>query len=208
MIIVGAGGFAKEISEVIAELNIFDNLFYFDNVNNYPTDYKVFNKYELVSEIDIVKEKFKKDNRFVLGLGNPFFREQFTQQLTQLGGKLTSIISPLAKIAKNNVTIGKGATILHYSTIGPGASIGEGALIYHNVQITHDCLIGNYVELSPNAVLLGNVKLGDYVRVGANATILPRLSVGNKAVVGAGAVVTTGIEDLSTVAGVPARKIN
>ena len=55
--------------------------------------------------------------------------------------------------------------------------------------------------------LLGHVKIGKSCYIGANSTILPTINIGNNAIVGAGAVVIRDVEENSTYAGVPAKRI-
>lgn len=204
MLIIGARGFAKELLDVFIDLKMDEELCFYDDVNQYENAY-LFEKYPLLNSIDNANKMFiNEDNRFVLGIGNPYLREKMVKQFESIGGKLTSIISPSAKISSNGVHIGKGSTILHYCTIASCVEIGIAPLIYHNVQITHDCLIGDYVELSPGSALLGGSKIGNYVHIGANATILPNIKIGNNVIVGAGAVVTKNVPDNCVVAGIPA----
>lgn len=203
MIIIGAGGFAKELIEAISPNNIEQGLHFFDNTSkSYATLF--LGQFPIISNWDQFTSELQNDQRFVLGLGGSKNRKSITKQCEALGGVLTSVISNQAYIGSYDITIGEGATILHNATIANGVKIGRGALIYHNVQITHDCTIGDFCELSPGATLLGKVKLGHNVQVGANATILPGIEVGDDTVIGAGAVVTKDVPSGRTVKGIPA----
>lgn len=205
MIIIGAGGFAKELLDVCSENEFLDNLHFFDNVNpNQPE--KLYDRFPILkteAELDSFFEHTSK--HFALGLGNPELRQKVADEMNLKGGILFSVISQKAHIGAFDVHIGEGATILHNATIANGCKIGKGVLIYHNVQVTHDCMIGDFVELSPGATLLGKVSIGNGVHVGANATILPGVSVGDNVVIGAGAIVTKNIPSDSTVKGIPAK---
>ena len=50
----------------------------------------------------------------------------------------------------NNVEIGKGTKIWHFSHIQSGAEIGEGCSIGQNVNIGNNVKIGNYVKIQNN----------------------------------------------------------
>lgn len=205
MIVIGAGGFAKELLEVLDQLSQIDNLRFFDNITK-KLPKKKFNEYELLKSFDEAAIYINTiDNRFFLGLGNPKIRQFMYLKFTSLNGELTSAISPNAFIGRYNQNIGKGATILANATITSGVTIGMGLLMYPNAVITHDCILGNFVELSPGATILGNCKIGNLTHIGANATILPNLKIGNNVVVGAGSVVTKDIPDDTLVVGVPAK---
>lgn len=85
--------------------------------------------------------------------------------------------------------------------------IHDGAKIDNLVHIAHNDIIGD------NALIIAGASLGGGVRVGKNAWIAPnasvkqQLTIGEHSVVGLGAVVIRAVEDRTTVAGNPAKKI-
>lgn len=204
MLIAGAGGHAKEILGIFAELNQLNDICFFDDYAA-NTATAVFDTFSILKTEKEVKNLFKEDNRFVIGVGNPTLREQISNKLQSYGGKLVSIISPKANIGKYCVTLENGLNILTQATITQNVFIGEGSLIHINSIIHHDCVIGKYCEISPNATILGKVKMGDYCSIGAGAVILPGVELGNNVTVGAGAVVTKNISHNQLVKGVPAK---
>jgi sugar O-acyltransferase (sialic acid O-acetyltransferase NeuD family) len=204
MLIIGAKGFAKELFEICYDLN-FKDLYFFDNISIDLENY-IYDKYKLLKNYDEARDYFNNvDNRFVLGIGNPNLRQSMANIFENLGGILTSIISPQAKIGKHDIVIGSGACVLANANITSSVKIGTGLLMYTNSIITHGCVIGDFVELSPGATLLGNCKIGSYTHIGANATILPNLTIGSNCIIGAGAVVTKNVADNKVVKGNPAK---
>jgi sugar O-acyltransferase (sialic acid O-acetyltransferase NeuD family) len=204
MIIVGAGGFAKEIFEVTNIIDPNSDLFFFDNVNkNSPSS--LYNK-KIITTFEEAKSYLSKsDNRYVLGVGNPRIRKILSERFDLIGGDLYSVISPRSNIGNFCVDIGKGATILAGATITSNVIIGKGLLMYPNSIITHDCKLGDFVELSPGATVLGNCSVGNYSHIGANATILPNVTIGNNVFVAAGSIVTKNTPDNCLILGAPAR---
>ena len=206
MIVIGAGGFAKQIVDQLIQEPNFQNIIFFDNKNlRRDLFLQEFPIYHSFDEIEYHFCNF--DKRFLLGLSNPDIRKLFYQNLTKLGGKLTSLYSKNSIISKFNVIIGKGTVILSGVKIEPNVTIGIGCLINLNVAITHDCKIGDFVEISPGSILLGGVEIGECSFVGSGAVILPKLRIGKNCKIGAGAVVTKNIPDGYTVVGNPAKKI-
>lgn len=207
MLIIGAKGFAKELFEVCSQLRYTENTSFYDDVSN-DLPKSIFDKFPILRNEDEAKLYFQnQDRRFILGLGNPLLRKQMVDKFTKLGGRLTSIISPKANIAKHQVIIERGATILDGAHITSSVKIGSALLMYPNSVVTHDCVLGDFVDISPGATLLGRCILGSFVSVGSNTSILPNVKIGSYVQIGAGSVVTKDIPDNSLVVGAPARVI-
>tara|TARA_Y100000746_G_scaffold37700_1_gene28134 strand:+ start:511 stop:828 length:318 start_codon:yes stop_codon:yes gene_type:complete len=65
----------------------------------------------------------------------------------------------------NNVLIGKGTKIWHFSHIQSGAIIGESCSVGQNVNIGNNVKIGNHVKIQNNVSVYEGVELEDYVFV-------------------------------------------
>lgn len=203
MLIVGAGGFAKEILETFQTKKETDNLVFFDET--ITSNDKLFGQFDILKTEDEVRQYFNHyGNQFTLGIGSPMLRYNMLNRFAKLGGKLKTTLSPSAEIGSYDVKIGDGCNILQKAILSNSCQVGIGCIVYYNAIITHDCEIGNFVEISPSANILGKVTIGDFSRVGANATILPKLTIGKNVTIAAGAVVTSNVPDNTMVAGVPA----
>lgn len=207
MLIVGAKGFAKEILEVMHQLNQLDGLVFYDDLNDNMPE-KLFGQFLVLKTIQEASNYFKTiDNQFTLGIGNPVLRKKLYDKFTALGGKFTSTISPLATIGRYGNYIESGCNIMTGSVITSDIKIKTGTLINLNCTIGHDSFVGEFVELSPGVHISGNCIIGDYSIFGSNATILPKLTIGKNVIIGAGAIVTKDLPDNCVAVGVPARII-
>jgi UDP-2-acetamido-3-amino-2,3-dideoxy-glucuronate N-acetyltransferase len=65
-----------------------------------------------------------------------------------------------------NVQIGEGTKIWHFSHVQSGASIGENCSIGQNVNIGNNVKIGNHVKIQNNVSVYEGVVLEDYVFCG------------------------------------------
>lgn len=207
MLIVGAKGFAKEVLEVLHQLNQLEDIAFYDDVNQDIGDY-LYRKFSILKSEEAVKAFFLKFGyHFSIGIGNPTLRYKLYQKFQNLGGVFVSVISPLAQIGSYDVRIGAGCNILGNAVFSNSVIIGKGCIVYYNVLITHDCIVGDFVELSPSVTLLGNVEIGDFTQIGSNSTILPKVKIGKNVIIGAGSVVTKDIEDNCLAVGSPAKVI-
>lgn len=207
MLIIGARGFAKELLEELKTNGFTDRLVFFDDQNTYSSS-TLFEKYPIIDTVEkAMKYLSTVDNRFVLGLGNPIYRQDMDNFFTKNGGQLTTVISNKANVGSFDVRIDAGCTIMSGSQISNSVKIGRGSLIYYNSIVTHDCKLGAFTELSPGAIVLGRTTIGDHVQIGANATILHDLNIGDNVIIGAGAVVLKDIPSNTTVVGNPGKVI-
>lgn len=205
MLIVGAKGFAKEILEVFEQLGLVNEIVFFDNVS-IDVPLFLYDKFKVIKSFEEVETYFKDvDKKFVLGIGNPKYRKALSEKLIEMGGELTSIVSPITTIGKYGNSIGDGCNIMTGVVLTSDIKIGKGVLINLNCTIGHDCVLGDFVELSPNVNVSGRCSIGENTVLGTNAVIIPDIKIGKNCIIAAGAVVTKDIPDNCLVAGVPAQ---
>ncbi|MCK5087843.1 MAG: N-acetyltransferase [Melioribacteraceae bacterium] len=65
-----------------------------------------------------------------------------------------------------NVTVGEGTKIWHFSHVQSGANIGKNCVLGQNVNIGNNVDIGNYVKIQNNVSIYEGVTLEDYVFCG------------------------------------------
>lgn len=205
MLIVGAGGFAKELLEIFFQMKSKEKILFFDDVNVSKT--KVNDKYRVLKTEKEVKQLFENDNAFCIGVGNTKVRESLYKKMVSLGGKPKTIISPYTHIGKTNIEIEKGSIICTGTVITTTVKVGIGCLINLNCTIGHDTVIGNFCELSPGVHISGKCTIGNNCSIGTGAVLLPGITIGSNVVIGAGAVVTKSIFNNTTVVGIPAMPI-
>jgi sugar O-acyltransferase (sialic acid O-acetyltransferase NeuD family) len=207
MIIIGAKGFAKEVLEIVVQLKETKNLVFYDDHND-DIFGELFSAFPILKSLEEAKNYFELvDNRFAIGIGNPYLRYTIKNIFTAIGGELVSTISPRANIGSFSVSIGVGSTIFDGAVFSNNSKIGIGSIVYYNSILTHDSIIGDFVEISPSVTVLGRVKIGSFTQIGANSTILPDITIGENVIIGAGSVVTKDVPDNCMVLGVPARVI-
>jgi sugar O-acyltransferase (sialic acid O-acetyltransferase NeuD family) len=199
MLVIGAGGHALEILDVLQESANLENIYFYDDINLQKNELKQFRVLHSEAEVLMV---LSNDFEFVIALGNPSSRKKLFNKFTSMGGKLIGIKSTTAFVSKYSNSI--GVDMMKNCFVGPNTTIGIGTLLNTGSQIHHDVCIGEFTEISPRSVLLGNVSVGAYCSIGANSTVLPNIKIGNNVTIGAGAVVTKDLPDNCMAAGVPA----
>lgn len=199
MVVVGAGGHALEVLDVLQESSVPNDLYFFDEINVHRMNFKGV---KILKSVDELRCIFPDQFTFVIAVGAPLLRKKLYHQMVALGGSLQVLRSSTAAVSQ--YSSGVYFDVMKNCFIGPDASIGLGTLINTGAQVHHEVSIGEFVEVSPRAVLLGKAGVGAYSRIGANATVLPSIKIGTNTIIAAGAVVTKNIPDNCMVAGVPA----
>lgn len=203
VIIIGAGGHAKVIAEILRlsgkyEITgLLDSALAGKKIGGFP----VLGGDELLPRLraDGVTAVFVG----VGGTGNNLPRMKIFERVSAMGFTFANAIHPSATLS-DSAHLGQGVAVMARAVINPDATIGDNVIINTGAIVEHDCQIGAHAHLSPGAVLCGGVHVGMGAHIGAGATIRQNISIGECAVVGAGAVVVKDVPEGSVVIGVPA----
>lgn len=200
VVIIGAGGHAKVIADIITKSN--DNVIGFLDDNLDIQNKTIYlNKTVLGTTKDIDKYK---EYYFIIGIGNNNIRENIANSYDL---KWYTAIHPNAIIA-NEVSIEEGSVVMAGSIINTGTKIGKHCIINTKSSLDHDNIIENYVHISPGATLAGTVHIKEKTWICAGATIINNITIAKNNIIGAGSVVIKDInEENGTYVGVPARRV-
>jgi UDP-2-acetamido-3-amino-2,3-dideoxy-glucuronate N-acetyltransferase len=69
-------------------------------------------------------------------------------------------------VVDDNVEIGEGTKIWHFSHVQTGSKLGKKCVLGQNVNIANDVVIGDYVKIQNNVSVYEGVTLEDYVFCG------------------------------------------
>jgi sugar O-acyltransferase (sialic acid O-acetyltransferase NeuD family) len=203
MVVLGAGGHASEILDVLSSAYSSTELFLFDDTGA-KTIISSRRYSRLLRSATELAKHFHQNPAFCIAVGKPDLRHKLMVMALELGGQPANAVATTAYVSAV-AELGVGLNVMHMGYVSPGVTIADGVLLNAGVLIHHDVIIGRYAEISPGAALLGGVRVGPFARIGARAVILPGISVGENAVVGAGAVVISDVMPGAVVVGVPAK---
>ncbi len=146
----------------------------------------------------------KKDDAFVITMGDPKLRLKMSNIISNNGGRLVSIIHPSAYVAPD-ARIGKGCIIAPLSFVAVNTIVEDNVLINVNSVVGHDAKIGSHSAISPGAVAGGGVTIESGVFIGSNAVVVPGCKVGRGSKIAAGSVVYRDIDENNMALGNPAK---
>ena len=211
LVIIGAGGFGREASLLVEEINAAEG--------------KGKAPCELLGFIDEDQAKWGLELRGypVLGgwaaldklpggvavicvVGDPVSKLKLVGMAEERGREFAALVHPAVELA-DDVQLGRGVLINKGSIFTTNIVVGDHVSINPGCGIGHDAEIGAYSTLMWGVNISGAVQVGQGTMIGTGATVLQGLKIGDNSTIGAGAVVTRDLHAGSRVAGVPAKPL-
>ena len=205
ILIVGAGGFGRELLQWIKDINaekptweiggfLDDNLQALDGVE---IDYPVVGT--------ISDWQPKDDEVFALAMGKPQLKRMVVEKLKSRGAHFAAVIHPTALVSPF-AHYGEGLVMFPYSNLSCNSTVGDFVSIL-TTPIGHDNEIGVYTMIRGGCNIVRNVKIGKDVFVAAGVCIAQDVVVKDGAYIGLGSVVLKDVKAGTKVFGNPARII-
>lgn len=196
IIILGAGGHAKVIADILLLRGESFIGFLDDNAVGTTLNYPILGKIS-----DVVN--YSEYCSFIIGIGNNETRRTIAGQYNV---KWRTAVHPTAIVARD-VNIAEGSVVMAGAVINPSASIGKHSIINTSAVVEHDNRIGSFVHIAVGAKLGGLVSVGDDSWVGIGSSVRECVNICAKCMIGAGAAVISDIVEPGTYVGVPAKKL-
>jgi sugar O-acyltransferase (sialic acid O-acetyltransferase NeuD family) len=133
-------------------------------------------------------------------------RRVIVQRLGLASERYATIVHPAA-VVPPATELGAGSILLAGVTLTTAVRVGAHVQMMPQVVVTHDDVIGDYATFGAGVRLAGNVVIGEGAYVGSAAAVREGLTVGAWSLVGMGSVVLHDVPDNEVWAGVPARAI-
>ena len=208
IVLIGAGGFGKEVASIIEILNKinpqYELLGFLDDNEELYKD-KIINGYAWLGKTDWILEH-KTDIFCVCTIGNAHTKAKIQKKMMSEGVNFETIVAYGSFVSPYS-TIGQGCVFYGGVSVSVNCIIGDGVVLNTSCNIGHDAVIGDYTTIMPVGGISGGVKIGSEVSIGGHVFIIPNRKIGDNAVVAAGSVVFTNVKAGTTVLGNPARRI-
>ena len=203
LIIIGAGGFGREMFSAAREAVGFGERFRIAGfLDANPDALGRFSGYPpiLGSPEDYSP---RPGDVFITALGDIASRKRCAGMVERRGGEFMSVIHRSASLGRN-VAVGAGSFIAHNAVLTVDIAVGRHSDIFHGTEIGHDSSVGDFAHVYALCSVGGAVKIGRGAAVYPGARIAPGRTVGDGAVVGIGSVVLLDVKPGVTVFGNPA----
>lgn len=207
MLIVGAGGFAKDLLLNFDLNKKKDQLVFYDDITKIIDSF-FDQKFRVLKSLEEAKTYLNEGNKnFIIGLGGPLERHKAYNKFIEIGGVPVNSISDKACVGIHSVRIENSSIVMPFAVISNHVTVGVGSLCNGYAMIGHDSTVGDFCELCPYTAISGNCEIGSFTFVGTGAVILPNIKVGKNVIIGAGSLVTKDVPDNCMVLGTPAKII-
>jgi sugar O-acyltransferase (sialic acid O-acetyltransferase NeuD family) len=206
VVLVGAGGLAKE---VITSLTEISGIRVGGVVDDDPTivgtrllGVDVLGPVEMAAALPSA-------TRIVVCLGQGSARARLVSRLAALGvteERYLTVVHPSVTLPAS-CRLGRGSIVLAQVVMTADVSVGHHVVVMPNVTLTHDDAVQDYATICAGVSLGGTVLVGQAAYIGMNASVHQNVRIGAHAVLGMGSVLLQDQPEAETWAGVPARQI-
>lgn len=208
VIIIGAGGFAREVLDVLEAANArtasYEILGFIVDPQYAEPGMEVNGK-PILGGFEWLGQHVD-DVSAICGVGSPDLRYQLVERARKLGVRFFSVIHPQA-IFTRWVTVGEGTIVTAGCILTNRITLGNHVQVNLDCTVGHDTVAEDFVTLAPGVHVSGNVTLCEGCSVGTGANIIEKKNVGSWATIGAGTTVISDVPPNSTVVGVPGKVV-
>lgn len=209
IVIVGAGGFGREVKFIIDRINSVKPQFQI--VGFYDDDEtlsEIIHGIPYLGSIDKLIQRSDETIQVALGIGVPKIKYKIVERLKGNSFlEFPNIIDPQAILGDDNIILGKGNVICAGVIMTCDIKIFDFITLNLSCTVGHDTKIHSFSSFMPSVNISGEVIVEESVYVGTGSKIINQLTIGEFTIVGAGAVVAKSLPQNCTAVGIPAKPI-
>ena len=214
LVIIGAGGLAREFHDVVEAVNAVEEsagreeaFRFLGFVDAHPTAETLLQRRGPVLGGDEILANLDSATQYIIAISNTSVRGKLDELASSLGLHATILIHPAATVGRHDNVFGPGTVICANATVTTNVNFGRHVHVDRNVAVGHDTTIDNYVSVFPGATVAGSVDIQSGVTLGSGSCVIQGIRIGAHSIIGAGAVVVRDIEAHVTAVGSPAKAI-
>ena len=186
IVVIGAGGMAREVRWLIEELNAAEARY--DFLGYVVTDLGRLGEHDSKAEVvgDYSWLEKNKVDCLTIGIGTPQARLRVAKELQKRSGlEFPALIHPTAILDRKTAKIEEGVLVCAGVVATVNITLKSFALCNFGCTLGHEAMVGRGSVINPGANISGGVVLGDGVQVSTGARVLQYVTVGEGATVGA-----------------------
>ena len=196
IVIIGAGGHARDVKFLIEEINRAKPTYEF--LGYIVSDLNAVTERDSVAEIIGDERWFERHHsptNVAIGIGTPMARVAAGRRLAEKHPKLKfpALLHPHLIYDRATCRFERGVQVCASCILTVNVTLKEFAMVNLACTIGHETVIGAGSVIYPNSSLSGGVTIGESVLIGTGGKVLPYLKIGDGATIGAGVVVSRDV---------------
>ncbi|WP_105969412.1 acetyltransferase [Streptomyces geranii] len=205
LLIVGAGGFARETAQAVRDTGEFELLGHLDdNPDLHGTE---VDGVPVLGGCDLVHELT--GARVVICVGNPRDYAARARLVRRFGlplDRYATVIHPTAAVSSTS-RVGPGSVLLAHCVLTAAVQVGAHVAVMPQAVLTHDDVVEDFVTITSGVRLGGGVRLERGAYVGSGALVREGTTVGAWSQIGLGSTVLGDVPPGEVWVGSPARRL-
>lgn len=209
IVIIGTGGFAKEVGFLIEDINKIKVKFkikgFIVSKENNDKIGERFWKYDVIGDDSWLLDK---NISVAIGVGFPALITKIVNNYSELKNiDYPNLFHPSLIWDEERIKLGYGNIFCAGNVFTTDIEIGNHNVFNLNSTFGHDIKIKDCSVFNPCVSISGCVTIENSCLIGTGARILQNLTVHNNATIGAGSVVIRDVAAGKTVIGIPAKNL-
>lgn len=209
LLIVGAGGFARESAEAVRAVNqVHPTWNLLGHLDDDPhRGGTVIGGLPVLGPATAVHDR--PDAAVLICTGRPgdyTSRRRIAERLALPADRFATVVHPSASIA-GSCRIGTGSVLLAHVTATADVQLGRHVAVMPQVVLTHDVRVGDWATLASGVTLGGGVRIEDGAYLGSGVLVREGVTIGAWSLVGMGSVVLGDVPGRRVWFGSPARDV-
>ena len=205
LVIVGAGGFARETAQAVHDAGSYELLGHLDD--NPDLHGREVDGVLVLGGCDRVHSLA--ETRVVICVGNPTdyaARARLVRRLGLPADRYATLIHPTAVVSATS-EVGPGSVLLAHCVLTAAVRVGAHVAVMPHAVLTHDDVVEDYVTITSGVRLGGGVRLEQGAYVGSGALVREGTTVGAWSQIGMGSSVLGDVPPGEVWVGSPARRL-
>lgn len=206
LVIIGSGGFGREVQELVEEINAasptWNFLGYIDDSIEGETieGDKILGNLEYLCQLEVKPHA-------VIAIASASVRERIAKRCDAAGVPFATIIHPTVKLRGHLCTVGEGTIMCEGAGTAINCHIGKHCIFNMFSGMGHDSVMEDFSSMMSHTTTGGDVHIGKGCYFGLRCTVINQITIGDNCTFGAGAVVVRDALEAGTYVGVPAKMI-
>lgn len=205
VVIVGAGGFGREVLGIAYDLGSDSRILGFADDDS-SKEGAVLDGKDVLGPIETLSSRTPGGAHFVVAVGDPMARAGLVKRARRHGLLPAVLVSPTAVVSQFT-RIERGCILCAMCIVNSQVKVGAYTIINLASTVGHDATLGAFTTLAPGVHVSGYARIGSLCDLGTGAIVNPGIEVGRRSVVGSGATVVRSIPAGMVAVGTPAKPI-